>query len=525
MTGAGMRRRDVLRHGAVGAGALTLAPALARLGPFAERVAAAPPARKGTGPYGPLGPSNLGDGVQVPAGFTVREIARGNSIVPGTDYVWHVFSDGSGSFKLPDGGWLFASNAESPSPGEGFGGASVIRFDANGNSVDAYRILTGTRSNCGGGITPWGTWLSGEEVDDGLVWEADLTGEKPAVPRPAMGVHSHEYAVVHEADRRIYLTEDQSGGGFYRFTPTRWGDLSAGVLEIATLNQNGVVEWRVIPDPLAKTTPTRQQVPSSRLSRPEGLCVHNGSGLVYFVESSAGRVFQYDPATETYEKIYAEADFDQPELTDTDNIAVSELSRDLFVCEDSGDLDICLITPDGEVSRFVHLDGVMHGVPGGDATSETTGPSFDPSGTRLYFASQRAFGFGVVYEVTGPFRSLPQPPKPSEAALKLSTHAYRRTLKARLAKQGFRVGVALSKAADVTAVLRAPVGARGAPVTLAVAAGRGLPAGRRKLTLALTRKGKGYLKRTGRPVTATIVTTATTPGGERVVVERRIDLR
>lgn len=523
--GGEIRRRELLRRGAVGAGALTLGPALARLGPLAERAAAAPPARKGIGPYGPLGPSNLGDGVQVPAGFSVREIARGNSLVPGTDYVWHVFSDGSGSYPMSDGGWLFASNAESPAPGEGFGGASVIRFDQHGNSIDAWRILTGTRSNCGGGITPWRTWLSGEEVDDGLVWEADLLGEKPAVPRPAMGVFSHEYAVVHRADKRVYLTEDQSGGGFYRFTPSKWQDLSAGVLEIATLNQNGVVEWRVIPDPLARTTPTRQQVPSSRLSRPEGLCVHDATGLVYFVESSAGRIFQYDPSTETYEKIYAEADFKEPELTDTDNIAVSERSRDLFVCEDSGDLDICLITPDGEVSRFVHLDGVMHGAPGTDASSETTGPSFDPSGTRLYFASQRAFGFGVIYEVSGPFRSLPQAPKPSEAALKLSTHAYRRTLKTRLAKQGFRVGVALNKAADVTCVLRAPVGAKGAPVTLAVATGRGLPAGRAKLTLALTRKGKGYLKRTGRPVTATIVTTATTAGGERAVTERPIGLR
>ncbi|HEX8054891.1 MAG TPA: alkaline phosphatase PhoX, partial [Thermoleophilaceae bacterium] len=345
--------------------------------------------------------------------------------------------------------------------------------------------------------------------------------------RPALGVFSHEYACVSESDRRVYLTEDQSGGGFYRFTPRRWGDLSEGVLEIATLVANGVVEWRVIPDPLAQSTPTRQQVASSRMARPEGLCVHRGTGLVYFVESSAGRVFQYDPRTETYERIYSESDFPEPELTDTDNIAVSELSRDLFVCEDAGDLDICLITPDGEVSRFVHLDGVQHGDPNTDASSETTGPSFDPSGTRLYFSSQRAFGFGVIYEVTGPFRRLPGPaPAPGGAApLELRIHAYRRTLKSRLASQGFRVGVALTKAADVTVVLRAPVGAKGAPVTLAVGSRRGMAAGKGKLTLSLTRKGKGYLKRVGRPVTATIVATATTAGGERDVVERPMALR
>jgi hypothetical protein len=518
----------VLRQGAIGAGALTVGPALARLGPLAERAAGAPTPFKGPGPYGPLQPSNLGDGVQVPAGFTVREIARGNTPLGTTGYVFPVFPDASGSMALPDGGWILAVNSESPEPAQAFGGASALRFDKSGNVVDGYRILEGTRSNCGGGITPWGTWLSGEEVDTGLVWECDLLGEKPAVARPRLGVFSHEYATVSESDRRVYLTEDQSGGGFYRFTPAKWGDLTAGVLEIATLNPNGVVEWRVVPDPTAASKPTREQVPASRLSRPEGLCVHRATGLIYFVESSAGRVFQYDPRTETYEKVYAEADFKEPELTDTDNIAVSERSRDLFVCEDAGDLDVCLITPEGEVSRFVHMDGVQHGDPNTDASSETTGPSFDPSGTRFYFSSQRAYGFGVLYEVTGPFRTLPAPgpsPTPSPAGLVLRTNAYRRTLKSRLVKQGFRVGVTLNATADVTSVLRAPVGAKGAPVTLAVGSRRAVPGGRTKLTLTLTRKGKGYLKRVGRPVTATIVTTATATGGQRAVVERKIALR
>ena len=543
MGAGGLRRRDLLRQGAIAGGALTLGPALTRLGPLAERAGAAPVPHKGPGPYGPLQASNLGDGVQVPAGFTVREIARGNVPLGLTGYQWHVFSDGSGSYPLPDGGWLFASNSESPEPAQAFGGASVIRFDKNGEPQDAYRILSGTRSNCGGGITPWGTWLSGEEVDDGLVWEADLFGQKDAVPRPKLGVFSHEYATVSKSDKRVYLTEDQSGGGFYRFTPTTWGDLSKGVLEIATLRPDGVVEWRVVPDPEAKSKPTRDQVAASKLSRPEGLCVHEKTGLVYFVESSAGRVFQYDPLTETHDRVYAESDFKEPELTDTDNIVVSELSRDLYVCEDAGDLDICIVTPDGEVSRFVHLDGIQHGDPNTDASSETTGPSFDPSGKRLYFSSQRAYGFGVIYEVTGPFRTLAGPTPPGEPtppaqpgeptppappppdALRLRIHAYRRTFKSRLAKSGMRVGVALNRTSDVTAVLRAPVGAKKSLVTLAVGKRSGVPAGDTKLKLTLTRKGRGYLERVGKPVTATIVATALTSGGERDVVERPIALR
>ena len=64
---------------------------------------------------------------------------------------------------------------------------------------------------------------------------ATRTGEKDPVPRPALGRFAHEYTLVHEQQQKLYLTEDEKGGGFYRFTPDSWGDLSAGLLEIATL--------------------------------------------------------------------------------------------------------------------------------------------------------------------------------------------------------------------------------------------------------------------------------------------------
>jgi hypothetical protein len=101
-----------------------------------------------------------------------------------------------------------------------------------------------------------------------------------------------------------------------------------------------------------------------------------------------------------------------------DNITVSP-SGDIYVCEDGRDHDICLITPDFEITRFLTLDPVMHSGPTNEDNpvkdNETVGVVFSPDGTRMYFGAQRSFGLGdelgddnvprgVVYEITGPFR-------------------------------------------------------------------------------------------------------------------------
>jgi hypothetical protein len=45
----------------------------------------------------------------------------------------------------------------------------------------------------------------------------------------------------------------------------------------------------------------------------------------------------------------------------------------------------------------------------GQGGSELTGPAFSPDGKRLYFSSQRGgpTGQGITYEVSGPFRGVP----------------------------------------------------------------------------------------------------------------------
>ncbi|MEU0250442.1 alkaline phosphatase PhoX [Streptomyces sp. NPDC006235] len=385
-----MERRSLLRAAVLGGTSAALGGTLWRGAAYAA------PAQPGTGPYGPLGSPDA-NGIRLPSGFTSRVIARSGQRVGSTSYTWHNAPDGGACYA--DGtGWIYVSNSEiNPS-----GGASAVRFSSTGAITGAYRILSSTRQNCAGGKTPWNTWLSCEEVDRGYVYETDPWGTKAAVRRDAMGRFKHEAAAADPVRQVVYLTEDVTDGCFYRFRPTTWGDLSSGTLEVlvAGSGTSGPVTWARVPDPSGATATRNQVSGAKRFNGGEGCYYANDT--CWFTTKGDNRVWQYNAAAQTIELAYDDSlvTGGTAPLTGVDNVTGST-SGDLFVAEDGGNMEICVITPADVVAPFLRIDG--------QSGSEITGPAFSPDGTRLYFSSQRgtsgSSSGGITYEVKGPFRA------------------------------------------------------------------------------------------------------------------------
>lgn len=419
-------RRKFLRQGLAAAGVLAAGPALWSSGSHG----ASPRAAK------PLGMSNRVSNipklrgtleeiavendpqtrVRLPRGFTMREVARtGQRPLASSNYIWHGMPDGGATFPTEDGGWIYVSNAEINVSGQG--GVGALRFNVKGDLVDAYSICSGTTNNCAGGPTPWGSWLTCEEIDDGLVYECDPTGRQLAIPAPAMGVFRHEAAAVDPKGRCIYLTEDVRDGNFYRFVPDYYpahgrADLSRGRLEVAIVegddpHQTRKLRWASVPnpvprlsgDPAQRELPTRKQVPGAEVfDGGEGCWYH--AGIVYFTTKGDNRVWAVDTVASTIDLIYdraTDAGF-TPEIADVDNITVSA-GGDILVAEDGAEMRLVVVGPDIEPFELVNFVG--------QPNSEICGPAFSPDGNRLYFSSQKGYAGdetdGRTYEVRGPF--------------------------------------------------------------------------------------------------------------------------
>lgn len=415
----GLTRREILQSSFVGMGLLGIGGGLSACGGSGS---GRDGGNGGTGRlmFPALATTPDANGLLIPQGFSSRVIAQANQPVGGTGFRWHTDPDGAAVFAAPDGGWVYASNREFLP-----GGVDAIHFNAKGEIVNAYNILPGrlTRLNCGGGVTPWGTWLSGEEYDFGVVWECDpfdTTASNTARWR-GLGSFYHEAVAIDPATNVFYLTEDRPDGRFYRFVPdtanvggrpSETGQLQAlRVLSSDDINVEGAhgpwqIDWLDIPNPNPVFTPTRNQVTeTTAFNGGEGLWQQKG--VVYFTTKGDRRVYALDIAKQTLEVLYDDASYQpNPVLDSVDNLVMTP-GGDLIVVEDKSEANqqAVAIRADGSIAPMLQL--VDH------EGSEVTGPAFSPDGRFFYFSSQRGPGngngtgtAGITYAIEGPWFSV-----------------------------------------------------------------------------------------------------------------------
>jgi secreted PhoX family phosphatase len=463
-------RRAFLRRSASLAGSALLAPSLTGLVACSRPADGAPTARirANAGSYGPLAPSRDCPELWIPRGFSCMRVSQSRQPMKSGGGLVPPGLDGMAAFALPNGNVRLIRNHEI---GEGAAISKVIgdparSYDAKGGGgttslevrigrdgrpelLAEFVSLSGTLINCAGGRTPWGSWITceettwgesqGRERDHGYCFEVPVsaTSEVTPVPLKAMGRFVHEAVAVDPATGIVYLTEDMlytfedpetgPGAGFYRFIPTRRGELAAGgrLQMLAVPGQpryntirgqipfrRMAVSWIDItePDPAAAewdpsaVARSGQAAGGAIFQRLEGC--FSADGAIYFDatkggNAAAGQVWQYRPTgADTGELTLIFESPSKDVLDSPDNICVSPRGG-IVICEDGDAVQFVRgLTTDGAIFDIARTASAN--------ATEFAGPCFSPDGRVLFFNQQGSRFYagnvtGTTFALWGPW--------------------------------------------------------------------------------------------------------------------------
>ena len=326
------------------------------------------------------------------------------------------------------------------------GGTTTVVYDlATRQTVRQFLSLAGTATNCGGGPTPWGSWLTCEETEaapdienvtreHGYVFEvpATATGLVDPVPLKAMGRFEHEAVCIDPRTGIAYLTEDKVDGLFYRFIPTTPGKLAdGGKLQAMGFkdapgsdsgNHNGriwnVGDWRDVvwidlddvESPAGDLRARGHAAGATLVSRGEG--IHFADGEMYLTATSGGpiergQILRYYPSIDEGKRgerrrpgriqLFVETT-DEKALNMGDNLTIAPWGH-LIVCEDNYSREIRNhlkgVTPGGKLYTIGR--NVFQG------NSELAGCCFSPDGGVLFVNIQFP---GITLAIRGPWSAV-----------------------------------------------------------------------------------------------------------------------
>ncbi|MDT9687713.1 DUF839 domain-containing protein [Streptomyces sp. P9(2023)] len=406
----------------------------------------------------------------LPAGFSYRVITHSGVTKLESGEFTPSNHDGTATFDGPRGTTYLVNNHELKGPRSKWkhpvpltdglvydpaasGGCTVVEVHRDGTVVEWVGIA-GTSTNCAGGRTSWGTWLTCEEntdragengmtKDHGYVFEVDprdRRANRNPEPIKAFGRYDHEAVVIDPKRGHAYLTEDadEPNGLFFRWVPPKGfehgrGKLrtladDAGVLQAPRCIDSGGryvddlsratrigtvygVDWLDVPDRDGREIEVREQFGPNEVTRArklEGMWWADGGA--YIVSSYArdespgpahdGQVWFYDPKRRTLTLqvlLGVNPDPDEDGAYDgPDNITVSPYGG-LVIAEDGEGVQHLF----GATER-----GRTYPIARNDLNdSEFTGVVFSPDGDTLYANIQDP---GIMLAITGPWCRQPR---------------------------------------------------------------------------------------------------------------------